>query len=123
MSVLDSIETIHQLQRSSLGSVRSPLSVAPSHGRSNSSNPLHPFASQDVTTSSEVRTAIRGEIDWTIDKGGEGITALCFYTPFTLFPLLRWLEGKEWVALGDLWNRCSLLLPAGYHSLSADRDR
>ena len=52
---------------------RSPLSVLPSHGRSSSSSPLHPFASHDMATSSEVSTAMRGDRLWVIESGGEGI--------------------------------------------------
>ena len=60
--MLESTDTTGQLNPMHRG-ISLPLSVAPSHGRSNSSNPRHPFASQAVTTSSEVRTAIRGDID------------------------------------------------------------
>lgn len=51
----------------------SPRSVPPSQGLSNSSRPLHPLASQDATTSSLVSTAILGESDWTMERGGEGM--------------------------------------------------
>ena len=73
VSVEERIETALQLCVSYGVHGRSPLSVLPSHGRSSSSSPLHPFASHEMATSSEVSTAMRGDRLWVIESGGEGI--------------------------------------------------
>lgn len=77
VSVVDNIETEFYQQGTIYQSKKgTPLSVPPSHGLRSSWRPAQPFSCDDRTTSSEVRTAMRGERDWRMERGGDGIESL-----------------------------------------------